>query len=38
MYILINPKYTIHIKYTTLDDVSVTIHKLEKLYKKKIYS
>lgn len=28
-----NPKDTIRIKYTTLDDVKKTINKLEKLYK-----
>ena len=28
-----NPKDTIHIKYTTLQDVQNTINKLEKLYK-----
>ena len=28
-----NPNDTIHIKYTTLDDVKNTIDKLEKLYK-----
>jgi len=32
-----NPNDTIHIKYTTLDDVKNTIDKLEKLYKDKKY-
>ena len=32
-----NPEDTIHIKYTTLDDVKNTIDKLEKLYKDKKY-
>jgi hypothetical protein len=32
-----NPKDTIHIKYTTIDDVKNTINKLEKLYKDKKY-
>ena len=32
-----NPKDTIHIKYTTLEDVKNTIDKLEKLYKAKKY-
>ena len=32
-----NPKDTIHIKYTTLEDVKNTINKLEKLYKAKKY-
>jgi len=32
-----NPEDTIHIKYTTLDDVKNTIDKLEKLYKAKKY-
>jgi hypothetical protein len=32
-----NPNDTIHIKYTTLDDVKTTITKLEKLYKNKKY-
>jgi hypothetical protein len=32
-----NPKDTIHIKYTTLQDVKNTIDKLEKLYKDKKY-
>ena len=38
VYIDKNPKDTIHIKYTTLDDVKNTIHKLESLYKHKKYS
>jgi hypothetical protein len=37
VYIDKNPKDTIHIKYTTLEDVINTIHKLEKLYKSKQY-
>ena len=32
-----NPSDTIHIKYTTLEDVKNTIDKLEKLYKAKKY-
>jgi len=32
-----NPNDTIHIKYTTLDDVKTTITKLEKLYINKKY-
>jgi len=32
-----NPEDTIHIKYTTLEDVKNTIDKLEKLYKDKKY-
>ena len=32
-----NPSDTIHIKYTTLQDVKDTIEKLEKLYKQKKY-
>jgi hypothetical protein len=32
-----NPNDTIHIKYTTLDDVKNTIDKLETLYKDKKY-
>ena len=32
-----NPKDTIHIKYTTVNDVKNTIKKLEKLYKTKKY-
>ena len=38
VYIDKNPKDTIHIKYTTLDDVKNTIDKLEKLYKHKKYT
>ena len=38
VYIDKNPKDTIHIKYTTTEDVKNTIHKLEKLYKQKKYS
>ena len=38
VYIDKNPKDTIHIKYTTLDDVKNTIDKLEKLYKSKKYT
>lgn len=38
VYIDKNPKDTIHIKYTTLDDVKNTIRKLESLYKNKKYS
>jgi hypothetical protein len=38
VYIDKNPKDTIHIKYTTLDDVKNTIDKLEKLYKNKKYT
>lgn len=37
VYIDKNPEDTIHIKYTTLDDVKNTIAKLEKLYKNKKY-
>lgn len=37
VYINANPKDTIPIKYTTLDDVKNTILKLEKLYKAKKY-
>jgi hypothetical protein len=33
VYIDKNPKDTINIKYTTIDDVKNTIKKLEKLYK-----
>ena len=33
-----NPNDTIHIKYTTLEDVKYTIDKLEQLYKAKKYS
>jgi hypothetical protein len=38
VYIDKNPKDTIHIKYTTLEDVKNTIHTLEKLYKTKKYT
>ena len=38
MYIDKNPKDTIHIKYTTTQDVKNTIDKLEKLYKDKKYT
>jgi hypothetical protein len=38
VYIDKNQNDTIHIKYTTLDDVRNTINKLEKLYKSKKYS
>lgn len=37
VYIDKNPKDTIHIKYTTTEDVKNTIDKLEKLYKAKKY-
>ncbi len=37
VYIDKNPNDTIHIKYTTVDDVKKTIKKLEKLYKTKKY-
>lgn len=37
VYIDKNPKDTIHIKYTTVDDVKNTIRKLEQLYKDKKY-
>ena len=37
VYIDKNPKDTIPIKYTTLQDVKDTIHKLEILYKKRKY-
>jgi hypothetical protein len=37
VYIDKNPKDTIHIKYTTVEDVENTIDKLEKLYKHKKY-
>lgn len=37
VYIDKNPKDTIPIKYTTIEDVQNTIHKLEKLYKSKKY-
>ena len=38
VYIDKNPKDTIPIKYTTIDDVKKTIRKLEKLYKQKKYT
>lgn len=38
VYIDKNPKDTISIKYTTLEDVKNTIDKLERLYKSKKYS
>ena len=38
VYIDKNPKDTIKIKYTTLEDVKSTIDKLEKLYKNKKYT
>jgi len=38
VYIDKNPKDTIKIKYTTVDDVKNTINKLEKLYKTKKYT
>ena len=38
VYIDKNPKDTIHIKYTTIEDVENTIDKLEKLYKNKKYT
>ena len=38
VYIDKNPKDTIKIKYTTLEDVKQTIDKLEKLYKNKKYT
>ena len=38
VYIDKNPNDTIHIKYTTLEDVKRTIAHLEKLYKQKKYS
>ena len=37
VYIDKNPKDTIHIKYTTIDDVKNTIKKLENLYKRGTY-
>lgn len=37
VYIDKNPKDTISIKYTTVEDVKKTIKKLEKLYKNKSY-
>jgi hypothetical protein len=38
VYIDKNPTDTIHIKYTTLEDVKNTIDKLEQLYKNKKYT
>jgi hypothetical protein len=38
VYIDKNPKDTIPIKYTTVEDVKNTIQQLEKLYKNKKYS
>jgi hypothetical protein len=38
VYIDKNPKDTIHIKYTTTEDVKNTIDKLEKLYKDRKYT
>lgn len=38
VYIDKNPRDTIHIKYTTTEDVKNTIDKLEKLYKTKKYT
>ena len=38
VYIDKNPKDTIHIKYTTTEDVKNTINKLENLYKNKKYT
>jgi hypothetical protein len=38
VYIDKNPKDTIHIKYTTLDDVKHTITTLEHLYKNRKYT
>ena len=38
VYIDKNPKDTIHIKYTTMQDVKNTIDKLERLYKNKKYT
>jgi len=38
VYIDKNPRDTIHIKYTTTEDVKNTIRKLERLYKEKKYS
>jgi hypothetical protein len=38
VYIDKNPRDTIHIKYTTVEDVKNTIDKLEKLYKNKKYT
>ena len=38
VYIDKNPKDTIPIKYTTIDDIKKTIQTLERLYKSKQYS
>jgi len=38
VYIDKNPKDTIHIKYTTINDVKQTIKKLERLYKAEKYT
>jgi len=38
VYIDKNPKDTIHIKYTNVNDVKETIKKLENLYKNKKYT
>ncbi len=38
VYIDKNPRDTIHIKYTTVDDVKTTIRELERLYKDKKYT
>ena len=38
VYIDKNPEDTIHIKYTTIEDVKNTIKKLENLYKSKKYT
>jgi hypothetical protein len=38
VYIDKNPRDTIHIKYTTIEDVKNTIDKLEKLYKNTKYT
>jgi hypothetical protein len=38
VYIDKNPNDTINIKYTSIDDVKNTIHKLEQLYKSKKYT
>jgi hypothetical protein len=38
VYIDKNPRDTIHIKYTTIEDVRNTISKLENLYKNKKYT
>lgn len=38
VYIDKNPSDTIHVKYKTVDDLKLTIKKLEKLFKSKKYS